>query len=895
MSGDPQGRLAAALEQRYHIERELGAGGMATVYLAHDVRHDRKVALKVLRPELSAILGGERFLAEIKTTANLQHPHILSLFDSGEADGLVYYVMPYVEGESLRDRLTREKQLPVEDAVRIAREVADALEYAHQHGIVHRDIKPENILLHGGHAQVADFGIALAASRSEGGTRMTETGMSLGTPHYMSPEQSMGEREITPKADIYALGCVLYEMLTAEPPFMGNTAQAIIARVMTEEPRSLTMQRKTIPPHVEAAVMTALAKLPADRWTSAAEFGAALDGRAEGRYGGTLARTSARGRGSVTALPPYRLTAVVASTIAVLALVAAAFAWLRPGPAGAPAVMRLPILLPDSAPLRSQFGILFALSDDGSQIVYVGPGQGDIDLWSRPLNSLNATRIPGTSGGDSPFLSLDGEVVAFYRNTPNAIFTVSLRGGPRQTIASDSMIPYGGDFDAAGAIYFTRRGGIRRMARGSQVIEQVTRLDSAAGDTWHGWVDVLPSGRGALFTIGRARRDQWDIAAVDFASHRVSVLMRGVYARYSAGHVVYATADGGLYAMAFDQRKLTTSGIAIPLVADIARETNGAAHFAVASNGALLYGRGQGGATGGELLWVDRTGRAQVVDTAESGSYFYMSLSPDGRRVAVTRADDDGLSVWVKELDRGPMGRLSLGGDALVPAWTPDGRSVLFVVDSGDGQRWLVERRADGSAPAEALFSSPRAVQYAALTRDGQWLVYQLAAGAGAPSRDIFARRMHGDTTAVPLAASPAREESPRVSPDGRWLAYLSGESGRSELYVSPFPNTSASRTQVSVGGGYEPLWAPGGRELFYTDDEGMLMSARIEPTPSFRVTARERLFDRSIFGYIETGGSGFDIAPDGRRFIMSREGRGAGVQLVLVLNWSAELVPARK
>src|SRR5712692_11256628 len=207
---DAVARLSAALEDRYRIERELGAGGMATVYLAHDVRHDRKVALKVLRPELSAILGGERFLTEIKTTANLQHPHILPLHDSGEADGLVFYVMPYVEGESLRDRLAREKQLPVEDAVRIAHEVADALHYAHQHGIVHRDIKPENILLHGGHAQVADFGIALAASRSEGGTRMTETGMSLGTPQYMSPEQAMGEREITARSDVYALGCVLY-------------------------------------------------------------------------------------------------------------------------------------------------------------------------------------------------------------------------------------------------------------------------------------------------------------------------------------------------------------------------------------------------------------------------------------------------------------------------------------------------------------------------------------------------------------------------------------------------------------------------------------------------------------------------------------------------------------
>ena len=273
-------QLSAALADRYRVERELGAGGMATVYLAHDLRHDRKVALKVLRPELAAVIGGERFLAEIRTTANLQHPHILALFDSGRVGGagsgteIVFYVMPFVEGESLRDRISREKQLPVHEAVRIAREVADALEYAHRHTVIHRDVKPENILLHGGHALVADFGIALAASRSDGGARMTETGMSLGTPHYMSPEQAMGERDITARSDVYALGCVLYEMLTGEPPFTGPTPQAIVARVMTEEPRSLTLQRKSVPPEVDAAVVRALEKLPADRFPSAAAFAA---------------------------------------------------------------------------------------------------------------------------------------------------------------------------------------------------------------------------------------------------------------------------------------------------------------------------------------------------------------------------------------------------------------------------------------------------------------------------------------------------------------------------------------------------------------------------------------------------------------------------------------------
>src|SRR5688572_28190081 len=275
--------LSHALAGRYTVERELGAGGMATVYLARDLRHDRRVALKVLRPELAAVIGADRFLAEIRTTANLQHPHILPLFDSGRvepvaggpAHEILYYVMPFVEGETLRDRIERDKQLPVADAVRVATEVASALTYAHRHGVIHRDIKPENILLHDGSALVADFGIALAASKA-GGARMTETGMSIGTPQYMSPEQAMGEREITARSDVYSLGSVTYEMLVGAPPFTGPTAQSIVAKMMTGEPEPPSASRKTIPANVEAAVLQALEKLPADRFASAAEFAAAL-------------------------------------------------------------------------------------------------------------------------------------------------------------------------------------------------------------------------------------------------------------------------------------------------------------------------------------------------------------------------------------------------------------------------------------------------------------------------------------------------------------------------------------------------------------------------------------------------------------------------------------------
>ncbi|MFN2315917.1 MAG: protein kinase [Gemmatimonadales bacterium] len=321
-------RLASALADRYTLQRELGQGGMATVYLAEDLKHTRQVAIKVLRPELAAVIGAERFLAEIRTTANLQHPHILPLHDSGEADSFLFYVMPFIEGETVRDRLSREKQLPIVDAVRIATEVAAALDYAHRRGVIHRDIKPENILLHDGSALVADFGIALAASRA-GETRMTETGMSLGTPHYMSPEQAMGEREITARSDVYALGAVTYEMLLGEPPFSGPTAQAIVSKVLTEKPPPMVARRDRIPPQVEDAVLTALEKLPADRWGSAKEFAEALAG-----HGGTTARrdVTVAGRAAPgTRVLPGRPAAWIAALLLTAGL--AAWGWLRPAPA----------------------------------------------------------------------------------------------------------------------------------------------------------------------------------------------------------------------------------------------------------------------------------------------------------------------------------------------------------------------------------------------------------------------------------------------------------------------------------------------------------------------------------------------------------------------------------
>src|SRR5579862_5435130 len=311
-------RLNTALAGRYRIERHLGEGGMASVYLCEDLRHKRKVALKLLKPELAAVLGADRFVQEITTTASLQHPHILALFDSGTADGFLFYVMPYIEGETLRDKLNRETQLGVDEAVRIAREIADALDYAHRHGVIHRDIKPENILLHGGHAMVADFGIALAVSAAAGG-RMTETGLSLGTPYYMSPEQATAEKEISARSDVYSLGSVLYEMLTGQPPHHGGSAQQIIMKIITTPAEAVTMHRKSVPPNVAAAVAKSLEKLPADRFESAKAFSDALANTAYS------SATTAGAAGHAVAgrrVVSLRLFAMTTSLLAALLLVA---------------------------------------------------------------------------------------------------------------------------------------------------------------------------------------------------------------------------------------------------------------------------------------------------------------------------------------------------------------------------------------------------------------------------------------------------------------------------------------------------------------------------------------------------------------------------------------------
>jgi eukaryotic-like serine/threonine-protein kinase len=432
-------RLAAALADRYRIERELGAGGMATVYLAEDLKHRRRVAVKVLKPELAAVLGAERFVQEITTTAALQHPHILPLFDSGEADGFLFYVMPFIDGETLRSRLDRETQLGVDESVKITTSIADALDYAHRHGVIHRDIKPENILLHEGRPMVADFGIALAVSAAAGG-RMTETGLSLGTPHYMSPEQATAEREISARSDIYSLASVLYEMLAGNPPHVGASAQQIIMKIITEPAAPVTQYRRSVPPHIAAALAQALEKLPADRFESARAFAAALGDVAFTGLSGTLTTDTGRTVAPASRRPLYAVAAVSA-----VLLVIALTGWLRALPEPETSRQRV-VLWQHSVGHQLDPGIAAhssqaAIAPDGSSIVYTDGVGGVSRLLLKRRNESVATVLEGTEGGVSPFFSPDGRWIG-YRTLDGRVRKVPVDGGGSMTLATDGHVSY---------------------------------------------------------------------------------------------------------------------------------------------------------------------------------------------------------------------------------------------------------------------------------------------------------------------------------------------------------------------------------------------------------------------------------------------------------------------
>jgi len=865
-------QLQARLGSTYRLERELGRGGMAAVYLASDVRHHRRVAIKVLHPELSALIGAERFLKEIELTAGLQHPHILPLFDSGSAEGQLYYVMPYVQGETLRARLEREQQLPVADAVRIATEVADALDYAHRHGVVHRDVKPENVLLHDGHALVADFGIALAVAQA-GGARMTQTGISLGTPQYMSPEQAMGEKTIDARTDIYALGAITYEMVVGAPPFVGPTVQSIVAKVLTERPAPPSRARDTVPSHLDEAILTALAKLPADRYATARAFAGALAGR------DTVAT-----RGVPTPAPSsnrWRIAALVLGTTTVLATAAALVALgTRPKPAVPLRPMRFPLDFPDDASLfLTPSGTSLALSPDGTALVYNG-GRGERRFFLRRFAEHDTRPLEGTIEAWNPQFSPDSKWLGFTSAT--TLKKLPLAGGPAVTIA-DSVGRFA--WGRNGTIVIARGvpgvglragSGLWRVSENGGRVEPFTTVDTTL-ERAHGSPSFHPDGETVVFaTFSGPANDSLQLAATRLSDSKVVRL--GVWGGSPVAtlgeFILFVRLDGTLNAVRFDARRLRVVGDPVVVLSGVVTKAGGAGELAVSPQGTLVY---VSGLPERQLYLVDRRGNRQLL-AQEARQFRTPRVSPDGRRVAVTIGEVAGRSdIWVYDIPSTTLSRVTRGGNTSSPEWTPDGRRLAWT----DGlAREVLWQPADGSSPPERVVRGGRVVVFthggdSALTGLGEvagpdWKLVGIPADSASAGRTIMA-----------AAVMPHL----RLSPNGHWLAYVSDQSGTREVYVQAFPGPGA-RVQVSSGGGSEPVWHPSGRELFYRT-ASTLMSARLTVSPVLSVVRRDSLFTIGLS--MPTQVANYDVMPDGDHFVTIRP-RMAGAPPMAVVNWITEL-----
>jgi len=867
-------RLTAALRDRYRIERELGAGGMATVYLAHDLRHHRPVALKVLRPELAEALGHERFLREIEIAAGLSHPHIVPLYDSGEAGGVLFYVMPRVEGESLRDRLRREKQLPLDDAMGIAREVADALSYAHAHGVIHRDIKPENIMLQGGHALVTDFGIAWAVSAA-GGARLTETGVAVGTPSYMSPEQAGGERELDGRSDLYALGCVLYEMLAGQPPFTGPTLESVIHQHLAAEPRAITQIRPAVPDDVAGVLQRALAKNPADRFNPVAQFAEALGSRRAATA--TAPRRSRRWIAPVLAAAAVVAVGAVAGALLLrgghttLVVGATTHVTLDPGleidaaispdgslvayAAGPPTRMQIfvrqvsggrTVRLTDDTTMNHRWP---RWSPDGVRVAYE---TGDGTIAEVPALGGAArvlVRLPkdSTPTGDSPPIlgfdwSPDGSRLAYVRSgsaTAAGIYLQSLSGGAPTLLATVEQahspawspdgsliaVAAGNPFFVFGAKYFANEGQSAIVAVPVGGGTPATVVEQAADNVAPTW---LPDGGGLLFVSGReGSRDVYRIAIAR------SGRPRGTPERVTSGLGALSLSlsrDGRRLAYA----TLTTTSNVYAL--DIPRGAP------VPASAARPVTRGD-----------------QTVETAD--------VSPDGAWLAFDSNRGGNYDIWKMPVAGGdPVQVTTSPANDFAPAWSPDGRTLAFH-SMRNGNRDLFTIAADGmderqrtSSPAEELDShwSPdgRALVYESVTRDRDVLrVLELATGT---SRDLW----QGEYARW----SPAGDAIAAIAPDGLRVGPAAG--GASRVLV-PKPDRNS--------GPYLCTWATDGRTLYYLNRDASGWSIRSVPAAG----GASRLL--VTFGDAVPQPARYAFTTDGRRFYYTAGQREADV-------WVAEL-----
>jgi eukaryotic-like serine/threonine-protein kinase len=872
----------------YEILAPIGAGGMGEVYKARDTRLDRTVAVKVLPSHLSASADSrQRFEREARTISQLSHPHICALYDVGRENDVEYLVMELLEGETLAERLAK-GPLALEQTLRYGQEIADALDKAHRQGIVHRDLKPGNVMLTKTGVKLLDFGLAKAMAPASSSqvtslptqqkmTNLTQEGTILGTFQYMAPEQLEG-KDADSRTDIFAFGCVLYEMATGRKAFSGASQASLISSIMTSDPAAISSIQAMSPPALDRVVKTCLAKDPEDRWQSAGDVAKELKWIAEGSSAGVAAPAVLVSR--------RRWRETLAWTLAALALVAAGVlaAQLLRRPAAPEESLRFTIMPAEG---EGFFGSP-ELSPDGRRLVLLlqHPG-GTTSMGVRALDDLSIHRVPGTDNARGAFWSPDGREIAFFGE--GKLKRVSPDGGPVQTIC-ESGSGFHGTWTRDGSIYFTSEfgGPIVSVPASGGTPHAITAIDASQGEVAHFHPSFLPDGRHFVFVARNGDPEKTVAVLGEVGSKQVRRLFHidadAIYAE--PGYLLFAR-DNALFAWKFDARRLELVGEPQPLLQGVRYGTEDNLLSLTAAAGRLAY---VPWSMRRHLVWVDRRGR-ELGTVGEIGGYEDVRVSPDGGRIAVTIRDPahgQNEDVWVLDSVRGTGTRItSERTDEFTPAWFPDGERLAYSSDHA-GFYDLYERPASGG-PEKVLVRTKHDKIVPTISPDGKSIVY--ASSEGANYVRMLTPLSGGDPVRLSENASFS-EEHPAISPDGRWCAFDSNESGKRDVYVQPI--AGGAKQRVSAGGGQTPVWKGDGSELFYSTQDETLMAASIRPNGSrLEIGDPQPLFPLRLgtTGEVQFSRHSYDVSPDGQRILVVRaapESEPAGA--IVITNWTSLL-----
>jgi Tol biopolymer transport system component len=864
----PAALAAGSVLAAYRIVGRLGAGGMGAVYRAADTKLQREVALKVLAPGFAQDREWlSRFQREARVLASLNHPHIAAIYGLEESDGVRAIAMELVEGPTLAERVARGR-IPIPEALAIAKQVAEALEYAHEKGIVHRDLKPANIKLRpDGVVKVLDFGLAKTIDTKEApAVTATRVGIIVGTPAYMAPEQAAGT-PVDRRADIWAFGVVLFEMLSGRQIYARKTTLETLAAVARDEP-----QWDELPAETPAAILRLLRRCldkdPKRRLRDIGEARIALEeDRLEERA--ETSRPAARRR--------FGAGWIAAGLLAV-ALAVTLFIHLHEKPPGQ-RVVRMQILPPGSD--RFAGDDMPLLSPDGTRLVF---SAGSGNLFVRTLDSLAEQELPGTgtSGAQAAFWSPDGRYVAFFANADRKLRKISVLGGLPLALC-DTMFGPGGAWNRDGVILFApdQPSGLMRIGEGGGAPSPVTRLDAAKGETRHAWPSFLPDGKHFLFTVYAAEPANGGVFIGSLSSPQATRLISDeTNAQYTEPGYILFSRGGSLMAQPFDAPRLRFTGDAFPVAQEVSEGHLLSRAMFSASSGVLAY-RNDKPEGPSRLRWFDRKG-GQLGDVGPAGAYNYPALSPDGHAVAVDIGPGGHRDTWIFDLVRKINSRLTSGGGVHYnPSWSPDGRQVAFSFGNYQGRVVVQRMAANGAGKEEPAAQLDRDAELSQWTADGQYLI--MRAGGFGKVYEIWAAPLSGGGKPFPVVTGPFNNWQARVSPDGKWIAYVGDETGRGQIYVQDFPPNGA-KWQISTASGYFPRWRADGRELFYRQDSKVMSVDVTTSAGKLEAGIPKSLFD------VPNSDRRFDVSADGQRFLMivPNEDMGPPQPFTVVLNWPA-------